>query len=614
MFDRRSQVSGRRRPQRSVRRPSTTDRSPERPPSTSSFAVSVAKSSRSGASSVSGDRTGRADSVVLPLTLYEYGFDASTAPILSQTEVFSDPRGVDFLNSPAGRQLRTLERQYASTVTQYLNRSVRMAGRRVLVLGSGSAKSTASILKRGVQSATFVDVSEAALRRLQENVIAIGADATVEVEYVCEDAWTFLESLEGEEYDLILALKCVGLILASGPGRDTPGMLDMVADALNPDGSFITDHHAAFSTPEWAGRPIAVGMEPALYDTATIGGRYAADVGYSWDISHADLDNVLRFSTPAAPHDVQVWHVFHFRARHPADEPVMGATITARQQRAPATITAPPHGEFDPVVDAMIPVNNRGVKRCPVPADIGSYDISRARPKFDGHPALLVLDGNTALVLSPTRSFMIGLAVTVSPKMILAAEIVEAVQGGVVVVATGLIDIGGQSADPNDLTALESVGRVLEALLPHGILISLPPLLRQLRGDAVVLPGPNGRDVTLPVDGVNVVSGGVSGCFFKTDRGHTIDAKPEDLPAALAVAKDALLLPDRFFVAPAPPGVVSEFSLDFADMTWKPIRLRPDKTFSDNPGAVIHTVVASLGSNNLRLTGTIEDLAKRILR
>nr|QHG11068.1 methyl transferase [Plasmopara viticola lesion associated polymycovirus 1] len=611
MFSRQRGLAVRPRPTRqfSVRRGS--DRSPERPPSSSSFAVSVARSSRSGASSVIGDESGVIGSVSLPLTLFEYGFSSAGPPELDVTGVFSDERGTEFLNSPAGIHLRALEREQTRLIHQYIRRSVRLAGARVLVLGSGSSKSTASLLNRGVLSATFVDTSAPALAALRNNIVETGVDAAVEVEYVCDDAWEYLKGLDTEQFDLIIALKCVGLILSSGPDRTTHEMLDMVSDCLAPDGSFITNHHAAFSTPEWEGKPIATGMDSAMFDLATVGGRYDNDIGYTWDISHPDLDGVARFSSPFADHQVQVWHVFHFRARHPADGPKLGVPHRLHKTRAPAQQYVPPPGEFDEVSDAMIPVNNRGIKRIPTAADAGSFDIMQARPKFDGHPALLVLKGTTAVAISPTRKFAMPLSYNVTPPLITMCEVVSPNEGGVVLAVTGVVRIGNDPTDPNDMMALQSVAAVLGLLGPSGIFPSLPGLMTQLDGDTVKLPGSAGRSLTLPVDGINVVTNGKAGVFLKSAAGHTIDATATDIGPILMTSCAAIGLPEAHSHVPATGDGVWEYSRDIATDVWKPIRKRTDKTFSDTPGAAMHTVIASLASQASGFVGSAQNIARR---
>lgn len=593
------------------------DRVATRAPSDSTFVTTVAKSSRSGSRSATGGRGSLSSRVSLPLTLFEYSFPPAPPPSLQVSERFPDQAQVDFLNSEAGHHMRRLERAYATALRQFLIRSVQLAGARVLVLGSGAPASLIPILERGVSHATFVDVSQVALDALRSSLDARGVHAFLDAEYVCQDAIDFLRDVGEPEFDLVIATKCVGMILGSRPGRTADALLSDVCDVLRPNGSFVTDHHQAFSHPSQVGRPIGSDLAPPEWDAATVAGRYVADVGYTWDIAHHTAALVTRFCpTKQSATGIQEWHVFHFRVPH-ADLPRHAAVISARTPPMPVPLSIPQRSTFDPVVDAMIPVNHKGNKRVPVATDSGGFDISRLRVKFDGTPGVLTVEGRVALFMSPTLSFAVGLGADVSPPLVLTAELVPTREGDAVIVANGLISLGETRADPNDNMAFSSVSRVLEGLAPYGILAATPDLTRLLRGDHVVLSSPTGRGVSLPVDGVSPLLGGSYGVFLKPARRHTVDAKPSevaelvwDAHAALGAAAPNVRHPSTDIG----PDEVWEYEYNPDSVEWVPVRLRGDKTWSDTPGAVVHTVCACLSAYKLGHTGTVENLVREIGR
>lgn len=81
--------------------------------------------------------------------------------------------------------------------------SAEIPGARVLDLFAGSGALGLEALSRGADSAVFVEQAPAALRVLQANVRALGADERVEV--VRRDALRYLDRVEAEAFDLAFA-------------------------------------------------------------------------------------------------------------------------------------------------------------------------------------------------------------------------------------------------------------------------------------------------------------------------------------------------------------------------------------------------------------------------
>nr|WAA18815.1 methyltransferase [Trichoderma barbatum polymycovirus 1] len=607
--DSRPPVTRRQRP------PATGGSSPPwiRRPSETGMVVSVAPSSRSSASSATGGRSSQSSTVTLPLTLFEFGFPRRAPPKLTTTSRFSDDAGTRFMNSEAGRQLRSLETEYGRVLHGYIKRSCRLSGASVLVLGSGSSKKIANLLLRGVSSVTFVDTSQEALDDLSGALSAMGIPAMVEVDYVCADAWDYLVSVGEETFDLVIASKCVGLILASGPHRTTDELLNLVIDVLRPGGDFLTDHHEAFSSEHIVGQRISKHARGVDYDVATIGGRYAADVCYNWDFSHRDAPTVLSFTLPGMPNGIQSWTIFHFRAIHRSG-PVMGTPVAARVQKAPRTLSNMVSHPFDQTIDAMIPVNFKGVKRVVTPAELKSYDLSRAKPKFDGVPGILSIVDNVAAFMSPTRSAVTGLHGKINPPLVMTAEMCNPVEGGFILVVTGIISVAETPVDPNDPIALASVSKILDSLNQDGIMVNSPVLVKQIRGNAVILPGQGGRVMTLPVDGINVHVGSLGGVFFKPPQMSTVDAPPDAIAQLLESAYSALRIDHAPKVVPASLPGVSEYALDKISGEWRAVKQRPDKNWGDSAGAVIQTVGAARAGYELSIGDTVELLVKQLTK
>nr|QVU39972.1 Methyl Transferase [Magnaporthe oryzae polymycovirus 2] len=516
------------------------------------------------------------------------------------------------MNSDAGIHLRSMEAEYVSTFYQFLSRSVRLAGTRVLVLGSGSSKALTRLLSRGVSSAVFVDTSEDALADLDRSVQAVGLHARVEVEYVCEDAWTFLEGCDDNSFDVVIATKCVGLVL-SGPGqRDEARLLDLVTDVLDVDGSFFTDHQVAFSDPALSLQRVA-DVAGEHYDLATICGRYADDVCYSWTgMANDNLKCVASYITHRSASMVQCWEMFHFRVPT-APVPTRPVRVTPSRGAMPAGFVAKQSDVFDRVADAMVPVNNKGVKRIPGHDDIGAYDIAATRLKLDGVPGVLQLSGPVGVFVSPTVMYALTLGRNVSPPLTLSAETVWDQHGVATAFVTGTIRIGTAAADPLDYAALRPLLPTLSQLSGVGIAVNHPDLVRSVTGSVLTLTGANGVSRSFPVDGVQVTVAGRDGVFIKPQGANTVDATSADIKRLIVRASDALGLPDPV-VTLAPDSGVWEYRSSAALNLWVPARPRRDKTKSDTLGAVIHTLAAAHASASIGLETTVEGVLRQVAR
>jgi SAM-dependent methyltransferase len=607
-------AAGLRRPQKQ-RQPSNSSGSTGKALSDAPSLNTLALSSRSRTSAVRRFETSRGADVELPYTLFEFGFPPPTPRDMTPSPQFTDEAGNRFMSSPAGTHLRATEHQYNTLLRQFMCRSVRVAGTDLLVLGSGSSREVIPLLQRGVRSATFVDVSQAALDKLASNLAEVGLDASVELEFVCMDAWAFLGLLDEEQYDIVLATKCLGLILGADPrNRSVPDFLEMVDSVLRPDGSLFCDHHVAFAGPAHSGRKIVDICPPELFDLATIAGRYQDDVCFHLNDQRHPMVEVASLSTPAAPHGVQAWQAFHFRA---ACAPPHGRRthLSPHVPRAPRELPMPVFTPPDRAVEAMMPLNSRGTKRVPTHGDIRAHDIGTTRVKYDGVPGILVLDGPDALFQSPTTSFAMSLCASISPPLLLMAELVPTSRATCVVAVVGVLAVDETPADPLDYATLQSLVPVLDALRPAGIFPSVREHVRHVRGDFVELPGDRGAVLKLPVDGIQLSTGGRDGVFVKTAEMSTVDLLPAEAKQRLSEAyRAANLAADALEVDFVDGEGVHEYSRVWGTESWRRGRPRSDKVRSDNMGSVVQTILASMRAEELGITGTVETLLERITR
>lgn len=576
----------------------------------------LAASSRSGTASVKEFGTHSGSKVSLPFVLYEFGFPSEGPPPLVPSAQFTDPAGEAFMRSEAGTQLRQAERWYSRLVRQFITRSVQLAGSDLLVLGSGSSKEIISLLVRGIATATFVDVSHAALNQLQRNLTDAGVTAMVDVSYVCVDAWEFLSLSEGVAYDVVLATKSLpGILSPAGSGRSVAGFMELVYDVLREGGSLFCDQHMAFSKPDDQGKPLSDVCPPSLIDLATIAGRYAGDVCYSLNDAVDCFDQVATFATRYVEHGVQRWQFFHFRvpqtaARH------REARLGSRIPVAPVPFPNPVFSELDQLTEAMFPINARGNKRIPTPGDLSAYPVESTRVKFDGTPGVLVIDGSEALFVSGVSSFAISLPSSVSSAIVLSAELVPVTPASSVLVVTGLMAVDRARSDPLDHASFMTIVPVIDRLASAGLIANTPELVRYLRDDSVLVPRGRNTPLKLPVDGVQVTINGKNGIFFKPADLATVDATPAEATSLIVDAYECAGFtgPPPSVVLPKGGSTVVEFTRTPGTTEWTPLRPRPDKKRSDGLGSVIHTVFSSHAADDLGLTGTVERTLDRVTK
>jgi SAM-dependent methyltransferase len=552
--------------------------------------------------------------VVLPYTLFEFGFpDHRKLKPLPDRPQFTDEAGTRFMSSDAGSQLRVLERQYNAVLRQYVTRSVRLSGARILILGSGSSREIVPLLNRGVASAVFVDTSQAALDTLEANLAAAGVLAHLDAEFVCMDAWSFLCLDDSPEYDLVMAIKCLGMVFAVDPSvRHARSLLELCADVVREDGSVILDHHLAFSSGPHGTKIVDV-CPPEHYGLATIGGRYSSDVCYSASVAPPSFDLVATFAPARSAHLVQSWQVFHYRSLVKASTS-LGTVVSAHRPCVPKEFVAPPPQEYDPVVDAMIPVNSRGVKRVPTFGDLASHPVQTSLVKYDGVPGVLILDGPDAVFFSSGTRFAFALCAEVTPCLTLMAELTPASNMTSVVIVTGVISVGVARADPLNYEALRPLIPTLEALAPSGVVPTLSEHVRLLGGNSVVFPSVRGTVLKVPVDGLQLVTDGRAGVFVKPAELATVDSTAADILPLLQFAYDSLGMSSLPTVAPATRQGVLEYHRVLGTALWRPGRPRPDKRKSDTPGATMHTVLSSHRAEELNLPPDVQGLARAMLR
>ncbi|UOK20167.1 hypothetical protein [Diplodia seriata polymycovirus 1] len=560
-------------------------------------------------------RATQGDRVRLPFNIFEFGFPkkphGNQLPLRKQ---FRDKAGEEFMGSEAGAQLRALERKYSAVMRTYINRSARVTGSRLLVLGSGSSRGMIPILRRLPASAVFVDTNPDALTTLEDNLASVGLLGPIDASFVNQDAWEYLAGVEVGSFDLILATKCMGLVYAVNPKERFPdAFFAMASRALAEDGSVITDEHVAFTTQEH-GTPVPSVVSPQDWALATIAGRYASDVCYTAQTTCTSLDLVAKLTFDSVDHGVQEWAAYHYRLRkvpRPSQSVVRtGMPSPPKAFRRPALL------EFDEAADARIPVNAKGVKRAPMPSDLCAHDLSRAMPKFDGHPGVVVIKRGTALFLGSRYRFVRELPIDVAMGVELVGELVFVGPEKAVVVITGLLAVGDARADPLSLDALNQVRPLVSAMGPAGFMLNSPDLLRGLSFDRVHLSSTWENGVGLPVDGVHVELAGRNGVFFKNAAENTIDATAADVEGLLAEAYSILRLPppSLALLTRAEDGGVWEFTRDTRGHSWMPVRPRPDKRNSDKVGSVVATVNSSVKAQELNLLQSTASLVRSILR
>ncbi|AVZ65985.1 methyltransferase [Penicillium digitatum polymycoviruses 1] len=551
----------------------------------------------------------------LPYPIFEFGFPKSRSPpALPDDSQFEAGPADDYMRSPQGSQLRHDQGRYNAMLRQFIRRNTRVTGSAFLFLGSGSSRNMLKLLRLAPRLVVFVDVDKAALDRLRRHVAMEGLDANVVVEYVHEDAYTWLLGNAGTRlFDTVTATKCVGQILRGG--RQFVEFADRVGGVMRHGGHFYVDHHV-YATQFSEGSRLGDVAPEEEYNPATICGRYADDVSYSCESGAPDFELVGRFLSSASPSGVQVWELFCFRftGRDTSTGRVL-ANVSALPP-APILFALPKELPHDPVSEAMVPVNAKGVKRIPLASDVRSHTAAFCTPKIDGEPGLLLLDGPTAVFISSRYRFVRPMKVQLSVPGAFVVELVKFSQGRALMVVTGVAELDGVACDPLDPMPLRHLEGTLDKLADDGIMVNSPRLMRYLKGDVVALGGP-GQGIFLPVDGIQVQQSGRGGSFIKPVRFATVDAKQSE---AGQLIRDAYLatgvgaVPEVWLDSKGNDDDVYEYSRIEGSHVWEAVRRRPDKQWSDAPGAVVHTFWASYRAEEYGFRGTVEDIRPRVAR
>nr|CAA45724.1 unnamed protein product [Melampsora lini] len=551
----------------------------------------------------------------VPYPIFEFDFPVKIAhnnklPVDSQ---FSDPIVDAFMCSEPGQTLRRNERIYNATLRQFIYRNSRITGVNLLFVGSGASKEIMSILRRMPQSVTFLDISSAALNRLRVAIDASGLSAPIDISYVASDATEWLHTTGQEKvFDVVIATKCIGQIMRR-PGTSYEYLMLGISNVLKPNGYVYADHHdALISAPE--NTPIGSCVSPSDYDVATICGRYADDRAYYCFTPVPDFTIVAAFTAKTTPTRVQQWTSFCIRYLPSvrADQSLYMANTAYNPK--PRGFPRPPALAYDEIAELLIPVNSRGVKRIPTPDDKLRYKLNAVFPKFDGTPGILLMHGNAAVFVSGTYRFEIAISYSVDTNLSMACELVESLEGLFYVVVTGIVEIGDNTTDPLDANTLRAVLPLLSPYAENGILVNTPDLVRNIRGDQVVLTDYRGSTMRLPVDGLHVAIDGKNGTFIKSLPFCTVDAAASEIKELLASAYKAA---DGVYNVPVVSGEVEgediwEYARAPSTDNWYPVRKRIDKRYSDPLGSVIHTVASSYAAGRLGAESTVEQLRQII--
>jgi len=135
------------------------------------------------------------------------------------------------LTAPAGPATRPTSDRVREALFSILGD---LEGARVLDLFAGSGALGIEALSRGAVEVTFVDDAERAVRAVQGNLRAIGAEAEVR----CADATRFLRNAarDARQYDLVLLDPPYRDAAALGRALD-----ESLAAVLAPDGRVVTE-------------------------------------------------------------------------------------------------------------------------------------------------------------------------------------------------------------------------------------------------------------------------------------------------------------------------------------------------------------------------------------
>uniref|UniRef100_A0AAU7YCF6 Methyltransferase n=1 Tax=Exserohilum turcicum polymycovirus 2 TaxID=3229046 RepID=A0AAU7YCF6_9VIRU len=584
-------------------RPSTTLPlgRPRRAPSN----FSTASLARSSTASVSTTRHGPSkEKPTAKLELYEYG-DPTGEFLREFNHVPSRPADdnhLRYISQETLDRVRSVERLAGRTLVGTASSLVPVNGARVLLLACGRGATIASFAKLGPCSLTLVDIDPSTVRSAVERVSEVGQSATVNVFPVVSDAWSFVRDTD-ELYDLIVCVHSIGQIIK----HDPTGIESFVSDVsalLAPGGVMIMDEHLGFTDAD-SPAPHSVESREDRYVATGLGG-FVDDVNYLLPRVVPGCVRRADWVTPGHPHDMQRW-LYMAWERHSDD-----STISA-----PAPVSYP-RLQALPVCGAVTdktlfeltyPRAARGVKVPLARDDRRTVRPGRLMPKIDGTAAVLLFDGDVALFAGPEMGGIFYLPFVFDSVRICTAELVLSSSGDYLLFVTGVIDKDGRPVDPNSNAELRELDEFQDLLSEVGIIVNTPSLIGFVSGNTLSLPrSPAGR--TVPVDGVNLLSGGRWGRFFKPSSTLSIDTSAADWPVLADELSGTISLLRPFgdtaspdFPAPIAPGPAPDGShkaapdpnliyelgirVDGTTARLVQMRRRPDKGGTDQLGKVV---------------------------
>nr|WEW73490.1 methyltransferase [Cladosporium cladosporioides polymycovirus 2] len=554
----------------------------------------------------------------LPYPIFEFGFPkpSEVVPITEDSQFEPGPAD-DYMRSEPGAKLRADEGRYNAMLRQFVVRNTRLTGSAILFLGSGSSRNMLRLLRMSPARAVFVDVDEAALKRLAMLISREGLDATTQVEYVLVDAYTWLlDNASAVLFDTVIATKCVGQIIKER-GRTFTEFVDRVGGVCRYGAHFYVDHHV-YAAQFDEGATLGAVAEDQYYDAATICGRYASDTCYSCEVETPDFDLVARFLSSEAVQGVQVWELYclRFSGRNVGGQ--RSAVDFTSMPPPPTPFALPSPAGYDPIADLYLPANSKGVKRIPIAADMRAYAAETCTPKVDGEPGLLIMDGPTAVFTSGNYRFVRPLRNQFTINIAFSCELVSVQRSLALLVITGVVEQDGTACDPLDPLPMRHLEPLIDKFAQDGIMVNSPRLMRHIVGDAVALPGlPASRPLDIPIDGIQVLHSGRGGVFIKPARLSTIDAKQSEALGLIEGAYRSIgsfEVPRVYTDRTGDRDAVYEFARERGTHDWVPIKHRKDKQYSDTPGAVVHTLWALNSALALGLDGTVEDIRPRVAR
>nr|WEW73496.1 methyltransferase [Alternaria alternata polymycovirus 2] len=566
---------------------------------------STSSLARSSSASVSTTRQGPSkERPPVSLELYEYG-----DPVTEFSREFhyvpvrpDDDQHLRYLTRESLDQIRSVERLAGRTLVGTASSLVPVNGARVLMLACGRGATIASIAKLGPCSLTLVDSDPDVVRGAVERVSEVGQSATVNVFPAVSDAWAFCRDND-ETYDLIICVHSIGQIIKSSP-HDIDLFVSDVASNLAPGGIMILDEHLGFTDFD-SPAPQSISDRTDRYVATGLGG-FMDDANYLLPRIVPGCVRRADWVTPGRPHEMQRW--LYMAWERYSDDPSVAPPAPISFPRLKALPFCGPTNDKT-LFELTYPRASRGVKVPLARDDRRTVRPGRLMPKIDGTPAVIIFDGDVALFSGPEMGGVFFTPVVFDVTRICTAELVLSSSGDYLLFITGVIDKGQRPVDPNSNAELREMDQFQEQLSEVGIIINTPSLIGHVSGNTLILPrSPAGR--TVPVDGVNLLSGGRWGKFFKPSSTLSIDSSLADWPLlANELAGTTKLL--RPFGGPDPPvfpgsvpmataadgspavngdvNAIHELGIQIDGTVARLVHLRrrPDKDASDRLGKVV---------------------------